>query len=572
MQPDDPPPPSRSANSSPSAPATSGGEGARLTRRRTIGTLAGVAALPAVAGTLYAATRRDGAPTGTIDPAERYVPPHPGAVPRSIAQELADAPVSPEQFGAAGDGRTDDTKALQAALDSGRSVRLAQGRDYLLRERLRLAADGVSIGGGGRIRIAPDFHVNADAEGGHTHMRALFVTGRDVTIEGIIFDASRAPVGNAVENGFIWTTAPYTMVRDCLFIGNRKGSCIWALGNAPYLSVLGCRFRDCSGAVVAKGRNSIISDNIIVNATDAAIAINGQSCIGAVVANNSISNETSAVVPAMIAIEEAASDWAITGNVMIGANGGAIACINLLDDAVARGGVIAGNVIDGRMADGRIPTTRNPGAMISLSPRYQHWIVRGNTIANPPLGNPNTRLASLPASGGVFEDNILDASQAGGLSAMVEITPGVLGLTLRGNQSRGFAGARHYLFSAGDYGNVACRFLGGVFLGGEEAINAELQVRDIHNLMLHIHDIDDCDARAVVNAPTILGDRGGYLNAGAWRFPHRIGANTVMYCDTPPRSGGRMAYALGDRLHFLQPSPSGPATIVRVGSEWIRAV
>ncbi len=549
--------------------------GEPITRRRTFGTLAGIAALPAVAGTLYAATRQNSGVgqniAGAIDPDGRYLRPHKGAVPRSIAQELTDLGVSPEQFGAAGDGRTDDTAALQAAFDSGRSVRLIQGRDYLIRKRLLLTADGVSISGGGRIRIAPDFNTAADADGQHTHMRALFVTGRDVTIESVTFDASRAPVGNAVENGFIWTTAPYTMIRDCLFIGNRKGSCIWALGNAPYLSVIGCRFRDCSGAVVAKGRNSIISDNIIVNATDAAIAINGRSCIGAVVANNTISNDIGAIVPAMIAVEECASDWSITGNVMIGANGGAIACINLLDRAVARGGIIANNVIDGRMFDGKIPTTRNPGAMISLSPLYEHWIVRGNSIANPPAGNPNTRLASLPATGGLFENNILDASQASGLSAMIEITPGSLGLTLRGNQSRCFTGGRHYLFSAGSYGNAPCRFLGGTFIAGEEAINAELQVRAIRDLTLYIHDIDDCSARAVVNAPTILGDRGGYLNAGAWRFPHRIGVNTVMYCDTPPRSAGRMAFTPGDRLHFLQPAVNGPVTIVRIGNEWIRA-
>ncbi len=550
------------------------GIGERMTRRATIGTLAGVAIVPAAAGTLYASSRENPLPAsvgGKIDPEGRFIRSNKGAVPRTMVQELADLAASPEQFGAIGDGVADDTDALQAALDTGRSIRLTQGRDYLVRRRLLLSADGVSISGGGRIRVAPDFRISADADINYTHMRLLFVTGRDVAIEGVTFDASKAPVGSAVENGFIWTTAPYTMVRDCLFIGNRKGTCIWALGDAPYLSVLGCRFRDCSGAVFARGRNSLISNNIIINATDAAIAINGRTCVGAVVANNTISNETGAIVPAMIAVEECASDWSITGNVMTGANGGAIACINILDQAVARGGVIANNVIDGRMADGKISRTQNPGAMISLSALYHHWIVRGNTISNPPVGNPNSRLASLPATGGIFEGNILDGSAASGLSAMVEITPGTLGLTIRANQSTCFVGGRHYLFSAGAYGNVPCRFIGGVFLAGEEAINAEMQVKAIRDLTLYVHDIDDCSARNPLNAATILGDRAGYLNAGAWKFPHRIGLNTVMYCDTPPRDAGRLPFAAGDRLHFMAPAPNGPMTIVRIGNGWVRA-
>ncbi len=550
------------------------GRGEGMTRRATISTLAGVAVVPAAAGTLYASSRRDPlSPSvgGKIDPEGRFLRSSKGAVPRTMVQELADLGTSPEQFGAIGDGVTDDTAALQAALDTGNSIRLTQGRDYLIRKRLLLSADGSSISGGGRIRVASDFQIHADANVEYTHMRLLFVTGRDVSIEGVTFDASGAPVGSAVENGFIWTTAPYTMIRDCLFIGNRKGTCIWALGDAPYLSVLGCRFRDCSGAVFARGRNSLISNNIIINATDAAIAINGRTCVGAVVANNTISNETGAIVPAMIAVEECASDWSITGNVMTGANGGAVACINILDHAVARGGVIANNVIDGRMADGKISKTRNPGAMISLSSLYHHWIVRGNTISSPPVGNPNSRLASLPATGGIFEGNILDGSDASGLSAMVEITPGTLGLTIRANQSICFAGGRHYLFAAGSYGNVPCRFIGGVFLEGEEGINAEMQVKAIRDLTIYIHDIDDCSAHSPLNAATILGDRAGYLNAGAWKFPHRIGVNTVMYCDTPPRDGGRLPFAAGDRLHFMAPAPNGPTSIVRVGNGWVRA-
>jgi hypothetical protein len=542
-----------------------------LSRRATFGTLVGVAAVPA-AGALYAAGRQDAASADRIiQDGDRFTRSAKGAVARSVQQELADLATTPEQFGAIGDGRTDDTSALQAAFDAGRSIRLTQGRIYLVRRRLTLSSNGVSLTGAGTIRVAPDFQIASDRDGNGSHMRLLFITGQQVAIEGVTFDAAKAPMGSAVENGFVWTTGSFTMVRDCLFLGLNKGTCIWALGNAPYLTVTGCRFNDCSGAVLAKGRNSLINSNVVVNATDAAIAINGRSCVGAVVSGNSISNETGAIVPAMIAVEECASDWSITGNVMTGVNGGAISCINILDHVVVRGGIITGNVINGKRFDGSLPTSANPGAMVSLSEKYEHWLVSGNTITNPPTGNPNTRLASLPATGGIFEGNLLDATESGGLSALVQITPGALGLTIRDNQSRAAAGGRHFLFTGGSYAGAPCRFVGGTFLGGEEGINAELQVSAIKGLKLHVHDIEDCSARAVMNATTVLGDRARFLNAGAWRFPHRIGDNTTMYCDTAPQSGGRTAFMPGDRLHLMAPAPGGPMTLVRIGTQWARA-
>lgn len=543
-----------------------------MSRRATFGAIAGAATIPAAA-TLFAATRTNASRPNEpgADGVRRFKRAERGAIARTVEQELADLAATPEQFGAAGDGRTDDTAALQAAFDAGRSIRLTQGREYLVTRRLTLAADGVSLSGAGRIRVAPGFAVDGDVDGNGSHMRVLFVTGQDVAVEGVTFDASKARMGTAVENGFIWTTAGYTMIRDCLFIGLEKGTCIWALGNAPYLSVTGCRFRACSGAVVAKGRNTLINNNVIVNATDAAIAINGRSCVGAVVTGNTISSETDAILPAMIAIEECASDWVISGNVMTGATGGAIACLNVYDHAIVRGGIITGNVIDGKRFDGSLPASANPGALLSLSAKYQHWIVSGNTISNPPGGNSNTRLASLPASGGIFQGNLLDGAESSGLSALVQITPGTLGLTIRDNQSRCGAGGRHFLFAGGRYAGAPCRFLGGIFLGGEVGIDAELQVAAIDGLMLHVQDIADCSVRSVMNAATILGDRVRFLNAGAWRFPHRIGDNTTMYCDTAPQTGGRTAFRPGDRLHLMAPAPGGPMTLVRIGAQWARA-
>ena len=52
------------------------GIGERMTRRATIGTLAGVAIVPAAAGTLYASSRENPLPAsvgGKIDPEGRFI-------------------------------------------------------------------------------------------------------------------------------------------------------------------------------------------------------------------------------------------------------------------------------------------------------------------------------------------------------------------------------------------------------------------------------------------------------------------------------------------------------------------
>lgn len=478
--------------------------------------------------------------------------------------------VTPEQHGALGDGRSDDTVALQAAFDTGRSVRLTPERSYLLKSRLRLSTAGITLSGGGEIKIAPDFEVAADKDGNGTHMRALFITGADVTISGLRFDASQAPKGSAVENGLIWSRAPGTIVRDCRFVGNPKGTCIWGLGDAPYLSVADCHFIDCSGAVFAKGRQTTISGNTIINAVDAAIAINGQSCIGAVVADNAISNEAALAIPSMIAVEDGASCWTISGNTMIGVNGGGIICTNTLDQTKVEAGTISANLIDGRMFNARLPVSKHPAALLSISASYENWIVANNRILNCPTGNSNSRLVVLAASGGLFHDNIVDGSATSGLSAMIGIMAGNKGIDLRDNKTMGALGARHFLFGAGDYAGGVCSFSGGQFLDGAEGINAEMNFRKTSGLALSIMNLSQCTVRSIVNASSALGDRANFLNAGAWARPHRIGSFTEMHCTAIPSHAGALPFQTGDKLYHMDPEAAGAIGIAMSATGWKR--
>lgn len=66
---------------------------------------------------------------------------------------MEDKVFTPEQFGAVGDGRTDDTAAIQAAVDAaleaGARVKFSCGRTYLANSPVHLkeATDGSEIRG-----------------------------------------------------------------------------------------------------------------------------------------------------------------------------------------------------------------------------------------------------------------------------------------------------------------------------------------------------------------------------------------------------------------------------------------
>jgi hypothetical protein len=69
----------------------------------------------------------------------------------ALARTAASAPhqtVDPKDFGARGDGRTDDSAALQAALSSGKRVWLEPGVDYAFGQKLSVPDGGGFVGGG----------------------------------------------------------------------------------------------------------------------------------------------------------------------------------------------------------------------------------------------------------------------------------------------------------------------------------------------------------------------------------------------------------------------------------------
>lgn len=500
----------------------------------------------------------------------RCAPRGAGTVARSLQEEHDDLAIRPEAFGAIGNMLADDTIPIQRAMDSGLSIELAHGKTYLVTGRLDWSASNVALRGGGTIRVAADWDFAADMTGDKTHMRMLFITGANVTINGIVFDLRSAPEGSAVENGVIWSTGPFTKVTNCQFIGNPKGTCIWAM--SAWADVSLNNFDDCSGAVFFRGRNAMCLGNIVKDAFDAAIALNAAACVGAVVTGNTITNEAGRLIPAMIAVEEGASSWSITGNTLLGVNGGGIWCGNVVLFEPADGGVIANNTLSAYLPDGKLPVSANPATMLFISPYYVGWVCTGNKVLGCPTGNTDSCLAQFPATKGVFVGNLLDGRGRTGLSAHVRIQAGTGGLTIRDNLTLlPHDDSRHYLASAGDYGDAPVLWKGNEFEGGLEGINTDLNAPLMVNFVPWIDNLTRfTDVATPTAMAAALGSRSDFINAGAWQRPHLINGHTDMFCSGTPQASGDMAFQNGDRFHFMDPADAGALTLARVagGTPW----
>ena len=134
----------------------------------------------------------------------------PGGTARDLSAWLADA-VTPEAFGALGDGTHDDTDALDRAIATGRPVRLAP-RTYAVRAGWTVARDAVLAGVPGRstLRRLPTPGVPAGGA-------FINVTGASFTALHVEFDAG-APPGDAW-GVLVQPACTRTLFEGCCFRG-----------------------------------------------------------------------------------------------------------------------------------------------------------------------------------------------------------------------------------------------------------------------------------------------------------------------------------------------------------------
>ena len=116
-----------------------------------------------------------------------YLAPFTGAVVKSLSAIFGDIEVSPVMFGAAGDGATDDSVAIQAMFNAGKSIRFKSGATYIINEQIEIASktNFAIYGNGATIKAKNGMTVGSGT-------RLLYFTDcTDFTISNLILDANR---------------------------------------------------------------------------------------------------------------------------------------------------------------------------------------------------------------------------------------------------------------------------------------------------------------------------------------------------------------------------------------------
>jgi len=167
-----------------------------------------------------------------------------GTTAQTIANLFAERGVTPFDFGAAGNGTTDDTAAIQAALNTGKPVILPNGYTFSLASSLNLPIGAVLVGQGGKL--APST-VNAAIN----VSPSTTTDYRGALITGVRFEPT-------VAGGWgIWATfANNFTIENCEFTGCSAASV--EMTSCQYWSIRNCLVRS-SGAPAYQPGGSIIS-------------------------------------------------------------------------------------------------------------------------------------------------------------------------------------------------------------------------------------------------------------------------------------------------------------------------
>ena len=169
------------------------------------------------------------------------------ATPRLLEDKLRDV-VSVKDFGATGDGTTDDRNAFQAALDTGKSVYIPQGT-YAIGSTISLFADGQCLYGDGNLSVIKTTATTAQID----------INNKDSTaIKNLKIDAFAANTNPGI---YAYGGSSGVDIENVYFYGGNQRV---YLGVCDHIRVTGCTF-DSTGYGVIQKSGTASSFGIVSN-------------------------------------------------------------------------------------------------------------------------------------------------------------------------------------------------------------------------------------------------------------------------------------------------------------------
>jgi hypothetical protein len=180
----------------------------------------------------------------------------------------SDRVVTPEDYGAVGDGTANDNTAVQAALSAAKAVngelRLSPGKTYLysaplvLDSRVTIHGPGTGDPGGTTTKAGAVLRKNADFLG-------IQILAENCCLEGFSLDSASLPSGsaNGIEIGAADNTngAGNAVLRD-LWVYHQKGSGVWIRnGNSGRIDNLTPRANGSHGLLIQSSQLSTTNTN-----------------------------------------------------------------------------------------------------------------------------------------------------------------------------------------------------------------------------------------------------------------------------------------------------------------------